>query len=86
MPQNIEKFRTRIDQLDSQIVDLLIQRFLINAQIGSYKKQNKIPVFAPEREQEILTNLKNQCPLVSLHNSIEEVYTAIFKASHALQD
>ena len=51
MPQNIEKFRTRIDQLDSQIVDLLIQRFLVNAQMGSYKKQNKLPILVPEREK-----------------------------------
>ena len=86
MPQNIEKFRTRIDQLDSKIVYLLIQRFLVNAQMGSYKKQNKLPIVAPEREQEILTNLKNNCPLPSLHGPIEEVYRAIFKASHALQE
>lgn len=86
MPQNIEKYRIRIDQLDSQIADLLIQRFLVSAQIGSYKKQNKLPVVDSEREAEILKKVKNGCPLTSLHAPIEEVYRAIFKESRAIQE
>ena len=53
----IEKLRKNIDNIDSEIVKLLNERMKVSAEIGEYKKENKLPVFDAERERELLSKV-----------------------------
>jgi len=53
----LKKLRSRIDSLDTQIAQYLLERFQLGAQIGKIKKQANLPLRDPRREREILKNL-----------------------------
>ncbi len=50
----LEEYRTQIDRIDRQIVELLNQRAAIVQRIGSIKKEAGLAVAAPAREQQVL--------------------------------
>jgi len=61
----IEEWRRRIDEIDRQLVDLLNQRSRWAMEIGRLKQELDLPLYQPEREQEILKNVEraNRGPL-----------------------
>lgn len=46
---NLENYRTTIDELDGQILELLSKRMKISALIGNYKKEQNLSPFQPKR-------------------------------------
>lgn len=56
----LEIFRTQIDSLDIEIVDLLARRFQIVEQIGELKKQDNISALQTARWNQLLENIKIQ--------------------------
>jgi len=50
----LDEYRTQIDGVDRQIVELLNKRAAIVQRIGSVKKEAGLPVTAPAREQQVL--------------------------------
>ena len=61
----LSPLRRRIDELDQKIVELLNQRAGIVIQIGKIKQTDGSPIYAPDREQQILERIRklNQGPL-----------------------
>ncbi len=53
----LKQYRKQIDEIDSQLWQLLEQRFTISDAIGKYKKANKLDVLDNEREQQILKQI-----------------------------
>ena len=53
----LDEWRTRIDEIDRQLLRLLSQRAELSLEIGRAKRQAGEPVLVPEREQEILDEL-----------------------------
>jgi len=51
---SLQEYRTQIDGVDRQIVELLNKRAAIVQRIGSVKKEAGLPVAAPAREQQVL--------------------------------
>jgi 3-dehydroquinate dehydratase-2 len=51
-------FRNEIDRIDSEILRLFQERMNVAAQIGEFKKANRLPVFDPAREREKLSKLQ----------------------------
>ena len=51
---NLEQIRTRIDQLDREIARLLTERMEITNEVAAYKKANNLPIYHPEREQQVI--------------------------------
>jgi chorismate mutase len=49
----LEKFRQKVDLLDTQIIELLADRFNVIKQVGEYKKENNLAVFQPDRWHEV---------------------------------
>lgn len=62
---DISDWRTRIDALDLQIVDLLNQRAEAARAIGKLKEATDLPVYDPKREQVIFDSVRshNRGPL-----------------------
>lgn len=52
--ENISILRQQIDEVDDQLLTLLAKRARISTEIGTYKKENKMPVLQPGRYNEIL--------------------------------
>lgn len=51
----LEECRSAINEIDEVMAGLFEQRMDWCKKIGDYKKANNLPVFQPEREQEIIT-------------------------------
>src|SRR5437867_12025448 len=54
---NLDDWRSRINDLDNRILQLLNQRAEAALQIGDLKRRQDAPLYAPEREAEILRRL-----------------------------
>src|SRR2546425_176774 len=65
---NLDDWRSRINDLDNQILDLLTQRAEAALQIGDLKRRQDAPPYAPEREADIVRRLteQNDGPLARL--------------------
>jgi chorismate mutase len=62
---DISDWRKKIDELDRQLVELLSQRAQAAHEIGKLKLAAGMPIYEPDREQSVFTNVKkvNRGPL-----------------------
>ena len=56
--QSLEKLRSRIDELDSELLKLLNKRAKCVIKIGKIKQKEKKGVLVPLREKELLDRLR----------------------------
>ena len=63
--QSLEKLRSRIDELDSELLKLLNERAKCVIKIGKIKQKEKKDVLVPLREKELLDRLRtvNEGPM-----------------------
>ena len=54
---DLDEWRSRINNLDNQILHLLNQRAEAVLKIGDLKRQRGAPVYAPEREAEVVNRV-----------------------------
>jgi chorismate mutase/prephenate dehydratase len=85
---SLKHLRTQIDKLDLQILKLVNERAGLAAEIGGLKTDQGGAVFAPAREEEVLTNVlaaleKGKGPLDAA--SVRAIFREIISASRALQ-
>lgn len=82
---SLEKARERINQIDSQIVELLRQRGQVSQEIGRIKGESGLAVHDPAREAELLNKLTDGdlSPLDRI--AIEAIYRQIIAACRNLQ-
>lgn len=57
MPQ-LQNYRNNIDQIDTQIIELLAKRFEVVKKVWEYKKKNNLPPLQLERWQQVLFSKK----------------------------
>ena len=62
---DISDWRDEMDRIDEQLVELLNRRTFCAIQIGMIKHERGLPIYAPEREMQVLDHVssKNQGPL-----------------------
>jgi chorismate mutase len=56
---NMSDWRRRIDEIDKKLVELLNERSRCALEIGKLKQAANLPLYQPEREQEVLNNAEN---------------------------
>ena len=56
--QSLEKLRSRIDELDTELLKLLNERAKCVIKIGKLKQKEKKDVLVPMREKELLDRLR----------------------------
>ena len=56
----LDKFRHRVDLLDTQIIELLAERFSVVEQIGEYKKEHNLAVYQANRWQDVMQSRVNE--------------------------
>ena len=82
---SLELLRSRIDELDTQVLRLLNERAELASEIGRIKNILNMSITNAEREQKILENVleKNAGPLSDA--DLKNIYVEIIRACRDLQ-
>ncbi len=85
VPSALDAMRARIDELDTRIVELLNARASVVQEIGKLKQLTNAPVYAPDREKEVLDRIRklNRGPLPD--RCVEAVWRELMSGSFALE-
>lgn len=82
---NLDDWRSRINDLDEEILELLSQRGTAALRIGELKRDKDLPYFIPEREAQILDRLEARNPGPLSPDAIRAIWREILSASLALE-
>ncbi len=82
---SIEDLRKQIDKIDSQLVELLNERSRIVIEIGKLKNQTGKPIYAPDREKQVLEKVikNNKGPLSD--KCLTAIWRELMSGSFALE-
>jgi len=82
---SLEELRKRIDELDSQLVQLLNERARVVVEIGKLKNETDKPVYAPDREKQVLEKIiqVNTGPL--LNRTMVAIWRELMSGSFVLE-
>lgn len=84
--QQLEALRQQIDDTDSELVRLLLQRRQLASQVGVVKRKLGQPLFVPEREAAMLANRREQAQQMGLSPElIEDVLRRVIRESYQQQ-
>lgn len=79
--------RQQIDQLDSQLVELLAKRAAVTAQVGRVKQLYALPLYVPEREQALIKARREQAEQAGVSaDLIEDVLRRVMRESYQTQE
>ena len=82
---NLDDWRSRINDLDNRILQLLNERAEAALQIGDLKRTHDAPAYAPEREAEILRRLGKTGTGPLTAQAIDAIWREILSACRALE-
>ena len=54
---DLNELRNEINSIDDEILALFLRRMDVAAQVADYKRENCLPIYQPQREQEILESV-----------------------------
>ena len=82
---NLADWRRRIDEIDKKLVELLNKRSQCALEIGKLKQAENIPLYQPERENEVLENAEhnNSGPLTDA--AIRRLFERIIDEARAAE-
>jgi chorismate mutase len=81
----ISDWREKIDELDVQIVRLISQRAEAARAIGDLKREAKLPVYEPRREQAVFDHVRAANPGPLGDAELLHVYERIIDVMRSLQ-
>ena len=63
----LDEFRVLVDEVDRGIVELLNERTRVVENIGRVKREARLPIYEPKREDQVFANItdSNQGPLTT---------------------
>lgn len=56
--EQLERYRSSIDNIDAALVHLLAERFKVTQEVGRYKAETGLPAADPEREARQVARLR----------------------------
>jgi chorismate mutase len=82
---DIEDWRKKIDELDTQLVKLINDRATCAVEIGKLKQDSAMPVYEPDRERIIFDNIArlNSGPLSQIQ--LRQVYERLIDVMRQVQ-
>lgn len=84
---NLKVLRDEIDDIDSQLVNLLTKRLAVTTKVGELKSTEGMPIFAPEREAELISKRRQQAEKSGLSGDlIEDILRRLIRDSYVSQD
>ncbi len=84
---NLKVLRDEIDDIDSQLVNLLVKRLAVTTKVGELKRTEGMPIFAPERETALISKRREQAEQSGLSGDlIEDILRRLMRDSYVSQD
>ena len=59
---DLNKIREQIDNIDTQLLELFLDRMELSKGVAAYKKENNMPIFQGDREKQILDRISSVSP------------------------
>lgn len=85
--KELEKLREGIDELDTQLVELLAKRNKITAQVGQIKAEAGMPVYVPEREKALIASRRQQADALGVSPDLtEDLLRRVMRESYHTQN
>ncbi|MBC8215159.1 MAG: chorismate mutase [Candidatus Marinimicrobia bacterium] len=81
----LQTLREKIDEIDQEILDLLVQRMEVARSVGDIKKQIEMAVEDKDREQAILNRLYGLTDDPLTRKQIKRIFTSIFHTAKDVQ-
>jgi chorismate mutase len=75
---NLEHLRQRVDELNAEIIELFAKRLQVTKEIAKVKKQQNLPVFDPDREEQQRQQLRELARRHDLSPVVIEEIFALF--------
>lgn len=82
---NLDELREKIDAVDAAIVEGLAERYRLVRAVGEWKRQHGVPVYIPEREQQLLKKLLEKSAGAIPPESLLAVYREIIAGARKLE-
>lgn len=84
--QSLQQLRDHIDELDTELVELLARRLRLTSQVGSIKHQLGQPLYVPAREQALLSARREEAVRQNVSpDLIEDVLRRVMRESYQTQ-
>ena len=84
-PSGLENIRIIIDDYDKKLVEIFEQRLEAVLDVLEYKREHKLPIFQPKREQAIFRKINSYLKHDEFSDELESLYRKILKISKKLQ-
>lgn len=81
---NLDEARKKIDDVDKQMAQLFEERMRAVAEVAKYKKENNMPIFSGEREQEVLNKVSGMAS-EEFRSYLRVLYNTVFDVSKSYQ-
>ncbi len=82
--EDLNKKRTRIDEIDAELIKLINERAKVAKDIGTLKQKQGIGVVDPEREKGVLARVKAHSDIISPED-VEAIWAEIMSACKKVQ-
>ena len=84
--QQIKPFRDEIDSIDARIISLLSKRREQVEKIVAVKKEHKVPIYHPAREEDVMSRLREKASGMDVDpDFVESLYRTIMRQSRKSQ-
>lgn len=83
--KKIEILRQHIDDTDDKLVELLNKRASFADEIGSAKRSMNMPVYVPEREEQVIAHIQGINPGPLSAEALKRLYERIIDESRRLE-
>jgi chorismate mutase-like protein len=83
--EQLEEYRVLIDDVDRRIVGLLNERTKVVENIGRVKREAKLPIYEPKREDQVFANITgvNHGPLTP--EAVRRIFERIIDEMRGIQ-
>ena len=85
LDNRIKDFREKIDRLDDQLIDIIVERLSLTLDIGEIKKEINLNITDNNREQEIINRMTQRLKGRLNPKEIEKIFNLIFQISKKIQ-
>src|SRR5258708_17769870 len=82
---DISGWRTKIDELDRKLVELLSQRAQAAHEIGKLKRGAGMPIYEPERERKVFDNVRSINPGPLPDRDLQRIFERIMDIMLGIQ-
>ena len=82
---DIEDWRKKIDDLDRRLVELLSERARAAVEIGKLKRNTAMPIYEPDRERIVFTNVQGVNPGPLPGRDLVRIYERIIDVMRNIQ-